>query len=114
MPGFTVEAPEGASPAAKQAMLRGIAEAIYDAYRIQDIRGWLREYSAHDLFQNKWTDAENAQPVCILEAPELASLDGERQMIQKIKSAIAAGYAGRARAEDIVVLINQYPPDCAS
>jgi phenylpyruvate tautomerase PptA (4-oxalocrotonate tautomerase family) len=113
MPMFTIEAPEGASPAAKQTMLREITEALDDAYHIQDIRGWLREYSGPNVSRNGLVGLEHARPVSVLEVPELAGPDEKRHLIQKIRSAIAAAYDGVASTGDIVVLINQYPSGSA-
>jgi phenylpyruvate tautomerase PptA (4-oxalocrotonate tautomerase family) len=52
MPMVTIDAPEGAPPAAKQKMLKEITEALDEAYRIPDIRCWLREYPAHNVSQD--------------------------------------------------------------
>jgi hypothetical protein len=58
MPMFTIEALEGAPPTAKQTMLREITKALDEAYHIQDIRGWLREYSGHNVSWNGRIGAE--------------------------------------------------------
>jgi phenylpyruvate tautomerase PptA (4-oxalocrotonate tautomerase family) len=47
--------------------------------------------------------------VCSLEAPELASLEVKRKLVQKVESAIAAAYQGLANTEDVLVLVNHYP-----
>jgi len=98
MPIFTIDAPEGAPPDAKQKMLKEITEALDEAYHIPDIRGWLREYPRHNVSQDGRVGAEPVRPVCSLEAPELVSLDAKRKLVQKIEAAIA-------------VLIRQYPLD---
>ena len=109
MPKVTIEAPEGAPPAAKQRMLEEITEAVYDAYQIHDIRGWLREYPAHHASQDGRVGAEPVRPVCMLDAPELASLDAKHELVQKIDAAIADAYQGIADTAAIVVLIREYP-----
>jgi phenylpyruvate tautomerase PptA (4-oxalocrotonate tautomerase family) len=109
MPVFTVDVPEGASPVAKQKMLKEITEALDEAYRVPDTRGWVREYPAENVSQDGRVGAEPVRPVCSLEAPELASLDAKRAVVQKIESAITGAYQGIANAEEVLVLINEYP-----
>lgn len=108
MPVFTVEAPKGAPPAAKQQMLKEITEALDEAYQIPDTRGWLREYAAEDVSQDGRT-AEPVRPVCSLEAPELFRLDAKRTLVKKIESAITAAYRDIANTDEVLVLINEYP-----
>jgi phenylpyruvate tautomerase PptA (4-oxalocrotonate tautomerase family) len=114
MPMFTIEAPEGASPAAKEKMLREITEALDEAYHIHDVRGWVREYAGHNVSQDGRVGAEPVRPVCSLEAPELVDLDVKRKLKEKIKSAIASAYGGIANTDEVVVLINEFPSDNAS
>jgi hypothetical protein len=109
MPSFTIDAPEGAPPTAKQTMLREISDALDDAYHIHDIRGWVREYSEQNMSQDGRIGAQLVRPVCVLEGPELVSLDVKRKLMQKIKSAIANAYLGIANTDDVVVLINEHP-----
>ena len=111
MPMVTIDAPEGAPPAAKEKMLKEITEALDEAYHIPDIRCWLREYPGHNVSQDGRVGAEPVRPVCSLDAPELASLDAKRKMVQKIGTAIAGAYQGIANTGEIVVLIRQYPRD---
>lgn len=111
MPKFTIEAPEGAPPAAKQKMLREVTEALEEAYHIGDIRGWLREYPADNVSHDGRVGAEPVRPVCLLDAPELASLEAKQKLVQKIGAAIAGAYQGIANTGEIVVLIRQYPRD---
>jgi hypothetical protein len=54
-------------------------------------------------------DAEPIRPVCALEAPELASLEVKRRLVQKVESAIAAAYQGLANTEEVLVLVNHCP-----
>jgi phenylpyruvate tautomerase PptA (4-oxalocrotonate tautomerase family) len=111
MPGFFIDVPEGAPPAAKQKMMKEITEALDEAYHIRDIRGWLREYPGHNVSQDGRVGAEPVRPVCSLEAPELSSLAAKRKLMQKIKSAIADAYRGIANTGEVVVLVNEYPPE---
>ena len=109
MPVFTVDAPAGAPQAAKERMLREITEALDEAYRFPDTRGWLREYPAENVSQDGRVHAEPIRPVCSLEAPELASFDAKRKLTQKIESAIGAAYEGIANVAEVLVLFNHYP-----
>jgi phenylpyruvate tautomerase PptA (4-oxalocrotonate tautomerase family) len=111
VPKFTIEAPEGAPPAAKQKMFSEITEALGEAYHIRDIRGWLREYPAHNVSQDGRVGTEPVRPVCLLDAPELASPDAKHKLVQKIGAAIAGAYQGIANTGEIMVLIRQYPRD---
>jgi phenylpyruvate tautomerase PptA (4-oxalocrotonate tautomerase family) len=109
MPVFTVDAPQGAPPAAKQKMLKEITEALDEAYQIPDTRGWLREYPADNVSQDGRVGAEPMRPVCSLEAPQLFRLDAKRKLVQKIEAAIAGAYRGIANTDEVLVLINEYP-----
>jgi hypothetical protein len=109
MPKFTVEAPLGASAAAKQKMFKEITEAFDEAYHICDVRGWLREYPKDNVSQNGRVGAEPVRPVCLVDAPELASLDARHKLVFKIDAAIADAYRGIASTSEIVVLVRQYP-----
>jgi phenylpyruvate tautomerase PptA (4-oxalocrotonate tautomerase family) len=109
MPVFTIDAPTGARHDAKQKMLQQITEALDEAWPIPDTRGWLREYPAENVSQDGHVQAEPVRPVVSLEAPELASLDVKRRLVQQIESAITAAYDGIANTEEVLVLINHYP-----
>lgn len=111
MPDFTIDAPAGATPHAKEKMLREITEALDETYAqaAADTRGWLREYPAENVSQDGRVQAELIRPVCSLEVPELASLDAKRKLVQKIESAIGAAYAGIANIDEVLVLVNHYP-----
>jgi phenylpyruvate tautomerase PptA (4-oxalocrotonate tautomerase family) len=109
MPVFTIDAPSGATPHAKETMLKEITEALDETYHTPDTRGWLREYPAENVSQDGRVQAEPIRPVCALEVPELASLDAKRKLVQKIESAIGAAYAGIANIDEVLVLINHYP-----
>ena len=109
MPVFTIDAPAGASQDAKRTMMTEITAALDEAWPIPDTRGWLREYPADNVSQDGRIGAEPIRPVCSLEAPELASLEVKRKLVQKVESAIAAAYQGLANTEEVLVLVNHYP-----
>ena len=109
MPVFTIDAPRGAQPDAKQKMLKEVTEALQEAYHFPDTRGWLREYPTENVSQEGIVGAEPIRPVCSLEVPELASLDAKRKLVRKIESAIAGAYSGIANTEQVLVLVNHYP-----
>jgi hypothetical protein len=109
MPVFTVDAPLGADRHAKQKMMKDIHDALDETYHFPDTRGWLREYPADNVSQDGRVAAEPVRPVCSLEAPELASLDAKRKLVQKIEGAIGEAYTGIANVDEVLVLINHYP-----
>ena len=49
------------------------------------------------------------RPVCSVRDAELASLDAERKLVQKIEGAIGEAYTGVANVDEVLVLINHYP-----
>lgn len=114
MPVFTIEAPQGASPAAKQKLLREITDAIHDAWPIPDTRGFLREYSAENVSQDGEVGAESVRPVIFLEAPELTNLDIRRKLAQRIHEAFTTTYGGVANVEESLTLMNHYPLENAA
>jgi hypothetical protein len=109
MPVFTIDAPLGAGRDAKQKMMKEIHDALDEAYHFPDTRGWLREYPAENVSQDGRVLAEPIRPVCSLEVPELASLDANRKLLQKIEGAISEAYAAVANVEEVLVLFNHYP-----
>jgi phenylpyruvate tautomerase PptA (4-oxalocrotonate tautomerase family) len=109
MPVFTIDAPSGVPQDAKHKMMKEITEALHEAWPIPDTRGWLREYPADNVSQDGRVHAEPVRPVCSLEAPELASLDVKRKLVQKIESAIATAYDGIANTDEVLILVNHYP-----
>jgi phenylpyruvate tautomerase PptA (4-oxalocrotonate tautomerase family) len=109
MPVFTIDAPSGVPQDVKLKMMKEITEALHEAWPIPDTRGWLREYPADNVSQDGRVHAEPVRPVCSLEAPELASLDVKRKLVQKIESAIATAYDGIANTDEVLILVNHYP-----
>lgn len=109
MPKFAIEAPEGAPPAVKQKMFKEITDALYEAFQISDIRGWLREYPEQNFSQGGRVGAEPMRPVCTLDAPELASLDAKHNLVRRIDAAIASAYQATANTAETMILIRQYP-----
>jgi len=109
MPQFLIEAPTGIEPGTKRAMMAEITAAIDDAYRIPDVRIWLREYPSDNVAQDGRIAAEPVRPLCFLEAPELADLDAKRQMAAQIHAAIATAYGSIANTDETLILMNHYP-----
>lgn len=109
MPQVIIEAPAGVSPDAKRTMMVEISEALDEAFRIPDIRIWLREYSAENVAQDGRIGAELIRPLVFLEVPQLTSLDTKRKMSARIDAAIAKAYRDLANIDEILILINHYP-----
>jgi phenylpyruvate tautomerase PptA (4-oxalocrotonate tautomerase family) len=109
MPGLFIEAPTGVRSDAKQKMMREITAAIHEAYRIQDIRIWLREYPPGNVAMDGHINAEPVKPVCFLEAPELDSLEAKSKMAAKILAAVDKAYRDIANTDETMILMNHYP-----
>ncbi|WP_117212175.1 tautomerase family protein [Allorhizocola rhizosphaerae] len=109
MPQFLIEAPAGVQPDAKQKMMREITSAIDEAYRMPDVRIWLREYAPGNVAQDGRIGAEPVRPLCFLEAPELSDLDAKSKMAGKIHTAIEEAYHDLANTDETLILMNHYP-----
>ncbi|MGN9912589.1 hypothetical protein ACTMTJ_34130 [Phytohabitans sp. LJ34] len=109
MPQVLIEAPTGIQPGAKETMMREISAAVDEAFRIPDVRVWLREYPAGNVAQDGRVGAEPIRPLCFLEVPELHKLDAKRAMARRIHDAIAAAYSGLANTDETLILMNHYP-----
>ncbi|GAB3742154.1 tautomerase family protein [Microlunatus parietis] len=109
MPQFLIEAPIGVEVDSKKKMMKKITEAIDEAYRIPDVRIWLREYPAENVAQDGVVGAEPVRPLCFLEAPELDSLEAKRTMAAKIHAAVDEAYRGIANTGETLILMNHYP-----
>ena len=109
MPQFLIEAPVGVRQDAKQKMMRDITEAIDEAYRIPDVRIWLREYEPGNVAQDGRIEAEPIRPLCFLEAPELTDLAVKSKMAAKIHQAVEEAYIGLANTAETLILMNHYP-----
>jgi hypothetical protein len=109
MPQILIEAPTGVRPDAKQKMMREISAAVDEAFRIPDVRVWLREYPAENVAQDGHVGAEPVRPLVFLEVPELGKLDAKRTMAGRIHDAIAEAYRGVANTDETLILMNHYP-----
>jgi hypothetical protein len=94
-------------------MMHDITVAVDEAYRIPDVRVWLREYDPDNVAQDGHTGAEPICPVCFLEAPVLNSLEAKRTMSNKIQDAIREAYQGLANTDETLVLMNPHPMENA-
>ncbi|CRK57290.1 hypothetical protein [Alloactinosynnema sp. L-07] len=106
---FFIEAPAGLDRVAKQRMMREVTAAIDEAFRMPDVRVWLRDYDADNVAQDGDIGGVPVRPVCFLEAPELADLDAKRTMAGKLHAAIHAAYGEIADTDETLVLMNHYP-----
>src|SRR5688572_7099576 len=109
MPQVLIEAPTGIGPDAKQSMMREVSAAVDEAFRIPDVRIWLREYPAENVAQDGKIGAEPIRPLCFLEVPQLSKLDAKRTMAGRIHAAIAEAYGGLANTDETLILMNHYP-----
>lgn len=109
MPQVLIEAPTGIGPDAKESLMREVSAAVDEAFRIPDVRVWLREYPAENVAQDGRVGAEPVRPLCFLEVPELNKLEVKRTMARRIHEAIAKAYGELANTDETLILMNHYP-----
>jgi phenylpyruvate tautomerase PptA (4-oxalocrotonate tautomerase family) len=79
-PGLTIET--------KKHLVREVADAIHDAYRIGDTRVFLREWPA-DCTSTDGEIARPVRPVCDFVVPPGLPTDGKRRLVQRVSAALA-------------------------
>jgi hypothetical protein len=113
MPISFLEAPRGISRAAKEQMFQDVLAALDEAYRLDDNRIYLREYSAEsvgqNVAQNGSEEAESPRIIIFIEGPPLRKLEVKRSMVEKIYAALARGYEGLTDLSKMAIFINEYP-----
>jgi phenylpyruvate tautomerase PptA (4-oxalocrotonate tautomerase family) len=113
MPQIIIEGPEGIADEPKQEMVREITAAVDEAFKIPDVRIWLREYPTANVAQDGRIGEEPIRPLVFLEVPELHDIDARRTMSNRIGAAIATGFDGIANTAETLVLMNHYPLEFA-
>ena len=110
MPMIFVEGPPGLSDAAKKKMVEDVTRAADEAYRVPDVRVWLREYAPDSYAQDGALGAA-VRPIAVLEVPELGSIEAKQTLVARLNAALAAAYDGIADTNEIMVFLNGYPLD---
>jgi phenylpyruvate tautomerase PptA (4-oxalocrotonate tautomerase family) len=111
MPLCFLEAPEGIEPAAKATMMQRATVALEEAYPFpdDDIRIYLREYRSENVSLNGKLNAESPRIAFFVEGPPLGSATTKKKMVEEVTAAIAEGYRGLTREDQIAILVNEYP-----
>jgi phenylpyruvate tautomerase PptA (4-oxalocrotonate tautomerase family) len=109
MPVVFIEAPPGIRPDAKKRLVERTTAALNEAYPIPDVRIFLREYPLDNVGQDGRIESEPVRPVCLIEAPQLRSIDAKRKMTERINAAVAEAYEGIANIRETLILHNEYP-----
>jgi phenylpyruvate tautomerase PptA (4-oxalocrotonate tautomerase family) len=109
MPICYIDAPKGIRPEAKQKMVQRITSAMNAVYPIPDVRIFFREHSPGEVSQDGSFDGEDVKPVFSMSVPRLGNLDAKRELVRNINAAIADACKGLAKAEDIMLFIDEYP-----
>jgi hypothetical protein len=114
MPICFLEAPTGITADAKKKMMESATAALFDTYRIPDVRIFLREYPPENVSQDGRIAAEPVRPVFFIEGPPLPRIDAKRKMVERLHAALAEAYRGITNTDEIMVFVNQYALDNAA
>jgi phenylpyruvate tautomerase PptA (4-oxalocrotonate tautomerase family) len=107
MPVCFIEGPTGIGDEAKMKMMKNITAALNEAFHIDDIRFFLREYLADQVAQDGRT-SEPVRPVCSINVPYVRSIDVKRKLIEQLHVAVAEGYKDLANTRETLIFVNQY------
>jgi phenylpyruvate tautomerase PptA (4-oxalocrotonate tautomerase family) len=114
MPISFLEAPRGITHSAKERLFRDVLAALDEAYRLDDVRVYLREYATEDIAQNSSAETEPPRIILFVEGPPLGDIAVKRSMVEKIHAALAKGYDGLTDLSRIAIFINEYPIENAA
>lgn len=107
MPIAYLDVPQGIQTAAKRKMVRGIYDALNEAYPFPpDHRIYLREWPLESVSQDGELGSEPPRPACLLHAPQGASLESKRKMVTGINAAVAEAYNNLPA---FIIFIQEHP-----
>lgn len=109
MPLCYLDAPAGASIEVKTKMAEDITKALHEAYGIDDMRIYFREYGPQQVSQDGTIGAEPIRTLFTINAPVLKNIDKKRKLADKINAAIVDAYKDMANVSETPILINGYP-----
>jgi phenylpyruvate tautomerase PptA (4-oxalocrotonate tautomerase family) len=106
MPITYLDAPPGLPIEAKRKLVRDIYDALHEAYPFpDDVRIFLREWSAESVSQDGKLGSEPARPVFMMHVPEGVNVEAKRKMLQRINAAVAEAY----HLPKFMIFIQEYP-----
>src|SRR5262249_40117462 len=101
------DAPKGMRPEAKRKMVQGITAALNKAFPES---GRARSHSGvfiADVSQDGRLDTGGGKPSFSMYVPRLASMDGKRELVSSINTAIAQGCEHLANTPDIMIFVRK-------
>lgn len=107
MPIAYLDVPEGIRREAKQDLVKGIYQALNDAYPFPpDHRIFVREWALDSVSQDGQLGSEPPRPVCLIHAPQGVSMEAKRKMTKGINAAVARAYDN---LPDFMIFLQEYP-----
>lgn len=117
MPICFIEGPSGLHENSKKELMEKTLKSLVKAYQMPDDRVFIKENSVIDTGHTGHLDisevivqAENAKPVCIIQAPEGLPIDAKRILMGELTKNIATAYQVND-FRDILIFIQEYPLD---
>ena len=109
MPNAYLDLPEGIEIEEKKELVKGIYEALREAYPFPpDHRIFVREWPLDSVSQDGQLGSEPPRPVFQIHAPPGLSVEAKRKMIRSVDSAVAKAYNN---LPDFLILFLEYPQD---
>ncbi|HYG83890.1 MAG TPA: N-acetylmuramic acid 6-phosphate etherase [Verrucomicrobiae bacterium] len=109
MPLCYLDAPKGASISVKTQMAQEITAVLDEAYGIDDMRIYFREYEPDQVSQDGKIGAEPIRTLFTINGPVLKDINKKRLLAEKINAAIVTAYQGMANVSETPILFNEYP-----
>jgi phenylpyruvate tautomerase PptA (4-oxalocrotonate tautomerase family) len=107
MPDCFIEGPSGLRNDAKKKLVEKMTASLTQAYKIPDIRIFIREYPGENVAQDGRLQ-EPIRPVCFINVPILKNVDVKRDLQARIHSALGEAYEGIANVNEAMIFFNQY------
>jgi phenylpyruvate tautomerase PptA (4-oxalocrotonate tautomerase family) len=109
MPIAYLDVPQGIQTEDKKKMLKGIYEALHEAYPFPpDHRVFLREWPLESVSQDGQLGSEPPRPAFLMHAPQGVSVESKRKMVKGINAAVAEAYNNLPY---FIIFMQEYPLD---
>jgi phenylpyruvate tautomerase PptA (4-oxalocrotonate tautomerase family) len=107
MPIAYLDVPQGIRTEAKKKMVKGIYDALNQAYPFPpDHRIFVREWPLDSVSQDGQLGSEPPRPACLLHAPQGVAIELKRKMVKGINAAVAEAYNNLPA---FIIFIQEYP-----